>query len=85
MEKNKSPTANLKLSKVIAGRDKWRERSNLYQSEKRKISDRNRYLEKRNQDLELRLQEKDDLLRQAKREIEEIKKTVSSPIMHPYG
>ncbi len=74
MEENKNPTGNLKLSKVIAGRDKWRERSNLYQSEKRKISDRNRYLEKRNQDLELRLQEKDDLLTQAKREIEEIKK-----------
>ena len=40
---------NLKLCKVILGRENWKERSNRYQAEKRQLQDKNRYL---NQKLE---------------------------------
>ncbi len=42
-----SSIKNLKLSKVIQGRDKWRDRSNRNQAEKRKLQDKNRYLEQK--------------------------------------
>ncbi len=37
-------TNYLKLSKVIKGRNNWKQRSNKYQAEKRQLQDENRYL-----------------------------------------
>ena len=35
----------LQFSKVLNGRDHWHERSNKYQRQKRKLEDKNRYLQ----------------------------------------
>jgi len=42
-----STKSHLKLSKVLQGRDSWRERSNQNQAEKRKLQDQNRYLKQK--------------------------------------
>ena len=68
---HKQTQSQLKLCKVLAGREKWRDRSNQYQAEKRKLSDRVRYLESR-------LQQKETQLTAAKASIEALKKRENS-------
>lgn len=62
-------TSKLKLSKIIKGRKKWRDRSNLNQAEKRKCQDRIRYLEEC-------LKNKDEQLSQLNQEINILKKPI---------
>jgi hypothetical protein len=68
---HKKTQSQLKLCKVLAGREKWRERSNQYQAEKRKLSDRVRYLESR-------LLQKETQLTEAKASIDALKKRENS-------
>ena len=73
-------TGALNLRKVIEGRKKWRKRSNLYQSEKRKLQDQVRYLKRC-------LQEKDEQLHHLQHENRPVKKSplflemLKSPIL----
>ena len=61
-------TTSLRLNKVVGGRKKWRERSNTYQGERRKLQDKNRYLKQS-------LKQKGEQLSQANEEINKLKKT----------
>ena len=63
--------AKLKFSKVLKGRENWRARANAYQSQKRKLQDRVRYLEKS-------IQGKDEQLQQAYVEIDTLKKNANA-------
>ena len=45
--KMKSETKKLKMSKVVKGRENWKERAKNYQLEKRKCQDKIRFLEKK--------------------------------------
>ena len=61
----------LSLRKVIEGRRKWRERSNAYQAERRKLQDQTRYLKQS-------LQEKDDQLIELTEKVNELKNASNS-------
>ena len=67
--KSDKKIASLRLKKVVEGREKWRERSNSYQEEKRKLQDRNRYLK-------TLLRKKEEQLFQTNKELNELKKTL---------
>jgi hypothetical protein len=62
---SKSP--KLKLSKVIKGRENWKNRAKKYQFEKRKAQDKIRYLE-------IKLNNKDEKIYNLNKEIDILKK-----------
>lgn len=68
---NKTTKTSLKLCKVLASRERWRERSHANQTEKRKLSDRVRYLESR-------LQHKEKQLTEAQEALDTLKKSLKA-------
>ena len=62
-----SKAPKLKLSKVIKGRENWKDRAKEYQFEKRKAQDKIRYLE-------IRLNNKDEKIYNLNNEINILKK-----------
>ncbi|MCP4761168.1 MAG: hypothetical protein GY870_05260, partial [archaeon] len=64
-------TKHLKLSKVIKGRDNWRARSNKYQVEKRKLQDKNRYLEQKIEKNSIEFKKIQEALQKKEKQLEE--------------